>query len=97
MKCFFRMVLVATALLTSGAPQVVAALGDDACCADERGVPCPDCPPGLVCACCPMRGALSAAVPDMTPAAAHAVSVAVAAEEPVLLASASDIFQPPRA
>ncbi len=97
MKSFFRTVLVATALLTSGAPRVLAALGDDACCAEERDVPCPDCPPGLVCACCPMRGAVSAAVPDVAPAALHAVAVPVTAEEPVLLASASDIFQPPRA
>lgn len=97
MKSFFRMVLVATALLTSGAPQALAALGDDACCAEERNVPCPDCPPGLVCACCPMRGAVGAAAPDVAPTASHAVAVAVAADEPVLLAAASDIFQPPRA
>lgn len=98
MTSFFRMVLVAVALLTSGAPQALAALvEDDGCCAEERDVPCPDCPPGLVCACCPMRGATSAAAPDVSPAASRGVAVRVAADEPVLRASASDIFQPPRA
>ncbi len=97
MPSFFRMILVAVALLTSGAPQALLALGDDGCCAEERDVPCPDCPPGLACACCPMRGAVSAAALDVVPAASRGVAVRVATAEPVLRASASDIFQPPRA
>jgi hypothetical protein len=61
MTSLFRMVLVVTALLTSGALQVAAAMGDDACCAGEakeKDASCPDCPPGLACACCATRGAV---------------------------------------
>ena len=54
MTAFFRILLVAMALLNSGALQVVAAMGDDdACCAgetEEKDASCPDCPPGLACA-----------------------------------------------
>lgn len=102
MAAFFRMLLVLTALASSGAVQVAASLGDDLCCAGERGTeeedaPCPDCPPGLACACCPIRGAVQAEAPEVAPAASAGVAIAVAAVEPSLGASVTDIFHPPRA
>ncbi len=97
MKSFFRMVLVATALLASGAPQALAALGDDACCAEERSVPCQDCPPGLVCACCPMRVAPAASAPSLAPVASPGIAVPVTVSEPAVEAFADGVFQPPRA
>ena len=100
MTSLFRMLLVATALLNSGALQVAAAMGDDACCAgetEEKDASCPDCPPGLVCACCPVRGAVQAATFVVAPASSPGVSIPVAASEPHLGASVTDIFHPPRA
>src|SRR5512139_1937720 len=100
MTSLFRMLLVATALLNSGALQVAAAMGDDACCAgetEEKDASCPDCPPGLACACCPVRGAVQASTLLVAPASSPGVSIAVAASEPSLGASATDIFHPPRA
>ncbi len=95
-----RMFLVATALLSSGALQVAAPFGADACCAgetEEKGAPCPDCPPGLACTCCPIRGAVQAAVLEVAAAPSPGVVIAVAAAEPSLGASVTDIFHPPRA
>lgn len=100
MTSLFRMLLVATALLSSGALQVAAAMGDDACCAgetEEKDASCPDCPPGLACACCPVRGAVPAAVLEVAPATSPGVAIAVATAEPNLGAPATDIFHPPRA
>jgi hypothetical protein len=100
MKSLLRMLLVATALLTSGALQVAAAVEDDGCCTgetEERGAPCPDCPPGLACACCQIRGAVPAAALEVAPAASPGVAMAVAAAEPSVGAPATDIFHPPRA
>jgi hypothetical protein len=100
MTSLFRMLLVATALLSSGALQAAAALGDDACCAgeaEEKDASCPDCPPGLACACCPIRGAVQAAVLEVAPATSPGVAIAVATAEPSLGASVTDIFHPPRA
>jgi len=100
MTSLFRMLLVATALLSSGALQVVADLGDDACCAgetEEKDAPCPDCPPGLACGCCPIRGAVQGAAPEVAPATAPGVAISVAAAEPSLGAPVTDIFHPPRA
>jgi hypothetical protein len=96
MTSLLRMLLVATALLTSGVIQVAAAAGDETCCGEEREG-CPECPPGLACACCPMRGAVSSATVDVAPDRSHAVSVTTGAAEPRLRASVSDIFRPPRA
>jgi hypothetical protein len=96
---FLRLLLVATALLSSGVLQVVAAMGDDACCAQEaqeEQPSCPDCPPGLACACCPMRGAVEA-TPELAPRAPAGVALAVVATEPAGAAPAADIFHPPRA
>jgi hypothetical protein len=100
MTSLFRMLLIATALLSSGALQVVAAMGDDACCAGEKGerdASCPDCPSGLACACCPIRGAVQSAVLEVAPATSPGVAIAVAAAEPSVGASVTDIFHPPRA
>ncbi len=96
MRSISRMILVAMALLTSGALQVAAAAGDDACC-EQKGAPCRDCPPGLVCACCPARGAVQAAIPEVAPVATPGVVMVVAGADPNVAAPASDIFQPPRA
>jgi hypothetical protein len=97
MAPFFRMLLVAMALLTSGALQLAAAMGDDACCATEKGAPCPDCPAGVVCACCPIRGAVQVAVLEFAPATLPGVAIAVATTEPSLGAPVTNIFHPPRA
>jgi hypothetical protein len=100
MISLFRMLLVATALLSSGALQVAAAMGDDACCAgetEEKDASCPACPPGLACACCPIRGAVHAAVLDVAPAPSPGVAIAAVTAEPSLGASVTDIFHPPRA
>jgi len=97
MTSFFRMLLVAMALLTSGALQLAAAIGDDACCAAEKGAPCPDCPAGAVCACCPIRGAVQVAMLEFAPATSPGVAIAVASTEPSLGALVTDIFHPPRA
>jgi hypothetical protein len=94
------MLLVASALLSSGALQVAAAMGDGACCAgetEEKDAPCPDCPPGLACACCPMRGAVHATALEVAPAPSRGVAIAVVTSEPSLGASVTDIFHPPRA
>lgn len=94
------MLLVATALLTSGALQVAAAAGEDACCAGEgepEGAPCPDCPLGIACSCCPARSAVHAAALELAPATSPGVAISIAAAEPSLGASAADIFHPPRA
>jgi hypothetical protein len=90
------------ALLSSGAPQLAATAGGDACCPEERGeeekgAPCPDCPPGLPCACYPIRGAVLAEVHDVAPAQSPGAAIAVTSAEPSLRASVTDIFHPPRA
>jgi hypothetical protein len=98
MTSFLRTLLVLTALLTSGVAQVAAAMGDDACCAEEKDAPCPDCPPGLACSCCcPVRGAVQAEAPEIVPATTRGLAVSVSVTEPTLVASATDIFHPPRA
>jgi hypothetical protein len=103
MLSFLRMLLIATALLTSGALQVAAGLGEDGCCPEGAGqgepedAPCPDCPPGLACACCPIRGVVHAAALDVAPDGSSGVALVVAPAEPSLGASVTDIFHPPRA
>jgi hypothetical protein len=103
MRSFARILLVLAALLSSGALQVAAAASDDACCAEETAPTershssCGYCPPGLACACCPMRGAVQAGGPELVPGASPGVALAVAAAEPSLVASVTDIFHPPRA
>lgn len=100
MTALLRALLVASALVSTGVVQLSATLGEDVCCAgqaDEREGSCPDCPPGLACACCPIRGAVEAAVLDVAPAPSRGVAIAVVAREPALVATASDIFHPPRA
>jgi hypothetical protein len=97
-----RALLVATALLSSGALQVAATMGEDACCAGDareegQDASCPDCPPGLACGCCPLRGAVEAAAVEVAPAPSRGVAIAVVATEPSLGMSATDIFHPPRA
>lgn len=92
-----RMLLVAAALLSSGVLQVAAAVGEDACCAEERGVAGPDCSPGVACACCPFRGAVQVAAPGVAPVSSPGVAVSIAACEPGPRPSATDIFHPPRA
>jgi hypothetical protein len=101
MKPFLRLLLVSTALLASGALQVAAAAGEDACCAEERnpeepGVPCPDCPPGLACGCCPVRGVQQPTAPVVAPAAAAGAVALAVVREPSGAGAADDIFHPPR-
>ena len=97
MTSFVRMLLVATALLSSGVLQAAAAFGEDACCADEGGSTCPNLPPGVACACCPHQGAERVATPEIAPAASPGSAVAVASPEPTIRAATADIFHPPRA
>lgn len=100
MTAFLRILLVASALLSSGALQVAAAMAEDACCAGEtegKDAPCPDCPPGLACGCCPVRGAVQVALAVVAPAASPGVAIAVVKAAPNLDASVTDIFHPPRA
>lgn len=97
MPSFIRMLLVATALLTSGVLQVAAAKGEDACCTHDEGGSSRDCPPGLACSCCPARGAIHVVAPEVAPAATPGLAVPVSVLEPTLVASAADIFHPPRA
>ena len=99
MTSFLRTLLIATALLTSGALQTAAAIGDDACCEDageEKGAPCSDCPLGVVCGCCPIRGAVEASSPAIAPETSPGVVVVLAAALPNVHASATDFFHPPR-
>lgn len=103
MTAFLRILLLATALLSGGVLQVAAAMGVDACCAgeaeeaQENDASCPDCPPGLACACCPTRGAVRSARLELVPEGRPGVLVALATAEPSLGASVTDIFHPPRA
>jgi hypothetical protein len=85
------------ALLTSGALQLASAIGDDGCCAAEKGTPCSSCPAGIACACCPARGVAEIAALDIAPATSPGVAIAVATTEPSLGAKVTDIFHPPRA
>jgi hypothetical protein len=100
MPALARMLLVAIALLSSGALQVAAAIGDEPCCAGEaedKDAPCPDCPPGLACACCPGGGAVQPATLEVAPATSPGIAIAVTVPQPSLGASETDIFHPPRA
>lgn len=99
MTRLLRALLLATALLSSGVVQVAAA-AEDACCAEEGGgsdASCPDCPLGVACACCAVRGVVHAGLPGVAPATAPGVAVPVLADEPSLGARGTDIFHPPRA
>jgi hypothetical protein len=100
MASFLRVLLVATALLSSGVLQVAAAMGDDACCAEEAGggdASGPDCSPGVACACCPTRGAIEVHPVVAAPAPPIGAAPLAHAPEPSLGASVTDIFHPPRA
>jgi len=97
MPSFFRLLLVATALLSSGVLQVAATVGEDACCAEDERSPCPDCPPGVACACCPFQGAVPVAAPEPAPPASPGAVVAIASAGPSPRAPGTDIFHPPRA
>jgi len=97
MPSIVRSLLVAAALLSSGVLQVAAALGEDACCAEERDAPCPDCPLGITCTCCPFRGAVQVGAPELAPVASPAGTVVTASAEPSPRTSVTDIFHPPRA
>jgi len=97
MSSFFRSLLVAASLLSSGVLQVAAAIGEDACCAEERDAPCPDCPLGIACTCCPFRGAVQVAAPELAPVATPIATVVTVSAEPSPRASVADIFHPPRA
>jgi hypothetical protein len=91
-----RALLVASALLSSGALQVAAAIGEDACCAGEERAPCQECPTGIACPCC-ARCVIHAVSPDVAPARSPGVAITVSAAAPILHASVFEIFQPPRA
>jgi hypothetical protein len=97
MPSLVRSLLVAAALCSSGVLQVAAAIGEDSCCAEERGTSCPDCPLGLVCSCCPFRGAVQVAVSVPAPVASPAATVITASAEPNPRTPVADIFHPPRA
>jgi hypothetical protein len=96
MSAFLRMLLVATALLTSGVAQAVLATGEGACCPDEHAS-APACPPGSACACCPVRGAAPATRVELAPTASVTIAVPVRTIEPSVATPAADIFHPPRA
>lgn len=100
MASLLRILLVFAALLSGGVLQVASAMGDDdACCAGEtndEGAPCTNCPPGLACACCPLRGAVENA-PVVTPPESSGVAVTATCVEPVVGPPVTDIFHPPRA
>lgn len=96
MKHLLRTLMLAAALVSSGALQVAAAMGEDPCCVEESESPIPDCPPGVACACCPTRGAVRPLLPDVAPARSPGFALAVVAPEPTAIAPAADIFQPPR-
>jgi hypothetical protein len=96
MKLPFRALLIAIALLSSGALQVAAASGEDECCPEEESVPCPDLPQGVACVCCPSCIAVRSEAPDVAPTASPVRAVAVAAAEPRLDGAMSEIFLPPR-
>ncbi len=99
MTSYLRILLVAAALLSSGALEVASAIGESACCEGETSGehgPCTDCPPGLACACCPIRAAIES-VPVVAPPAPSGVALAVTASEPVVGPPVTDIFHPPRA
>lgn len=91
------MVLVATALLSSGALRLAASPGGDDCCAEEHGTGCPELPLGLACGCCPHQGAVVAAAPELAPIAVAVGRVALTVAPPSARSAAADIFQPPRA
>jgi hypothetical protein len=100
MTSLFRMLVVATSLLSSGTLQVAAVMGDDGCCAgetEEKDASCPDCPPGLACACYSIRGAVQAVALEVAPATSPGAAIAIATAEPSLGAAVTDIFHPPRA
>lgn len=96
MRALFRLLLVVLALFTSGAPQALADIAADPCCADESSS-LPDCPPGTSCACCPVRSTLPLVAAEIRPMTAAGQAVALGAVEPVVSAWQSDIFRPPRA
>jgi hypothetical protein len=97
MPSIVRSLLVAAVLLSSGVLQVAAALGEDTCCAEERNAPCHDCPIGNACTCCPFRGAVQVAAPELAPVASPIATVVTVSAEPSPRASVADIFHPPRA
>ena len=97
MSSFARMVLLATALLSSGVLQVAASLGEDDCCAKDDGSGCPELPPGMFCGCCPHQGAVVAAAPEVAPVAVPVGRVAITLEAPSARSTVADIFHPPRA
>ena len=91
------MLLVATALLSSGVLQLAASLGGDDCCAEEHGSGCQELPPGLTCGCCPHQGAITIASPEVAPTAARVERVALTFAAPSARSTVADIFHPPRA
>lgn len=94
-----RILLVCAALLSGGVLQVASALDEAGCCAGEpaeQDRPCTDCPPGLACACCPLRATVGAA-PVVAPPRSSGAAVAVVAVEPSVGPAVTDIFHPPRA
>jgi hypothetical protein len=97
MPSLVRSLLVAAALLSSGVLQVVAAVGEDACCAEERNAPCPDCPLAIACTCCPFRGAVQFAAPELEPVASLTETVVTVSAELNPRTLVADIFHPPRA
>jgi hypothetical protein len=97
MPSLVRSLLVAAALLSSGVLEVAAGVGEDACCAGERSAPCPECPLGVACACCPVRGAVQVAAPELAPVASATATVVTVSAEPNPRMSVADIFHPPRA
>lgn len=97
MKAPFRAVLLAVALLSSGALQVAAAFGEDECCSKEESVPCRGLPLGGACPCCPSNSAACSVAPDVAPRASFVAAIAIVVAEPRLCASIGEIFQPPRA
>jgi hypothetical protein len=101
MPAWFRALCAALALATTAAQALPLAGGDDACCSEERAperdeAPCPDCPPGLACGCCAVRGVEPAATAALAPISTAGVGVAFVDATLAGRTAPADIFHPPR-
>ena len=97
MMALLRIFLATALLLSSGAFQLAVGLGNEDCCAgkaEESGAP--DCPSGLVCACCPAIAVVQPAAIDVARDARYAAAVPLAAHLPLPAEQVADIFHPPR-
>lgn len=97
MSSLLRMLAMVLALVSTVAPQVLAALQSPTDCAEDEAdcTDCSNCP--LPCACCTVRVATLAGVAQVPVNPVPELSVAGRLHEPVLAAFDPDIFHPPKA